>query len=211
MLEHPHSLYSLLRPRCSHKLQPAHSETMEKACKSVRGKCDMSCVPVAPAALGIRVLVAPTAQYADLHTGPMGKTCKQRVRCMQAQQTIEKQPARECPVLQPCQRSACGTPRRAAREQPLSCSDRAHIRAREACSGHSRAGRECPVMQPCKRNKPSKNNQHANAQCCSHASAQPAARLAELHGNNHSHVRTGHTSERERRAPGIRVPVANAQ
>ena len=31
----PHSLYSLLRPRCSHKLQPAHSKPMEKTCKSV--------------------------------------------------------------------------------------------------------------------------------------------------------------------------------
>ena len=153
---------------------------MEKACKSVRGKCDMSCVPVAPAALGIRVLVAPTAQYADLHTGPMGKTCKQRLRCMQAQQTTEKQPARECPVLQPCQRSACGTPRRAAREQPLSCSDRAHTRAREACSGHSRAGRECPVMQPCKRSAcgtPPRAAPERPVSCSSHVGIQkPSAR-----------------------------------
>ena len=36
--------------------------------------------------------------------------------------------------VHPCERSACNMPRRDARKRPASCSDPAHIRAREACS-----------------------------------------------------------------------------
>ena len=63
--------------------------------------------------------------------------------------------------------------------RPVSCSERAHIRAREACSA-KRPWRMMQNTSRCRRvigrraarERPPKSNWHANAQCCSHASAR---------------------------------------
>ena len=102
--------------------------------------------------------------------------------------TTEKQPARECPVLH----ASARTPPRAARERPVSyirCSgpgartscecDACNRNRREACSA-KRPWRMMQNTSRCRRvigrraarERPPKSNWHANAQCCSHASAR---------------------------------------
>ena len=102
--------------------------------------------------------------------------------------TTEKQPARECPVLH----ASARTPPRPARERPVSyirwsgpgartsCEcDACKRNRREACSA-KRPWRMMQNTSRCRRvigcraarERPPKSNWHANAQCCSHASAR---------------------------------------